>query len=40
LAERKPLSQWTSVGICHWLQKLWKHSLKGILVLVQCGCSS
>ena len=27
------------VGICRWLQKLWKHSLKGILVLVQYECS-
>jgi len=40
LAECKPLSQWTSVGICRCLQKLWKHSLKGILVLVQYECSA
>ena len=35
LAECRPLSRWTSVGICRWLQKPWKHSLKGILVQVQ-----
>ena len=29
LAECRPLSRWTSVGICRWLQKLWKHSEKG-----------
>ena len=34
LAERKPLSQYTSASIRHWLQKLWIHSLTGTVILV------
>jgi len=40
LAERNPLSQSTSAGICHRVQRLWIHNLIGIVVPVQHGCDA